>query len=72
MEQAKMIFEDITLNLGVLASLMALNYAATMVNEQVGYAVPANIRGAVIGGALSFAQQSAYKMFAHTPANVIK
>lgn len=72
MDKAKLLFEDATLNLGVLVSLMGLHYLANMANETLYGTIPPRIRGAAIGGALSFAQQSAYKMFAHTPANIIR
>jgi hypothetical protein len=71
MDKAKLVVEDAMLNIGVLGSLMALHYAANMVNQRVGRYIPGELRGPVIGGALSFAQQSAYKMFAQTPHNVL-
>lgn len=72
MDKARLLLEDATLNIGVLASLIGLHYVANMANEALYRTMPGKIRGSVIGGTLSFAQQSAYKMFAHTPSNVIR
>jgi hypothetical protein len=72
MDKAKVVIEDLMLNIGVLGAMIGLNFVAEIVNEQLVYTLPPRVRGSIIGGTLSFAQQSAYKMFAHTPGNVIR